>query len=97
MVRPGNLWKMSNIWNKILLKLVSGAESGRDAPVDGAFWRCSRCDGALTGSVFMAHDRSYCSEVCRVLAIAPREVVQKIECVLNETKQPPSPPVTHPL
>ena len=72
-----------NLWSKILLKLVSMPDSGAEVRGTSEFWRCSRCDTNLKGAFFMAYDRSYCSEMCRVLAVAPTDVIEKIENVLN--------------
>ena len=76
-----------NLWSKILLRIESTPDTG-GCTVNGInkFSRCARCDTKLAGAVFMAFDCPYCSEMCRVLAVSPKEVTAKIECALQSAR-----------
>lgn len=77
-----------NLWSKLLMRVASDPDATTTcrSTVNGIneFSRCARCDTELAGAVFMAFDTPYCCEICRVLAVSPKSVVAKIECILNE-------------
>ena len=72
-----------SLWDKILLKVAtdSGISDSKQSPraVDQAF-TCAHCNILIEtcSTVYMAHDKAYCNESCRVLGMIPRDVRERV-------------------
>lgn len=73
-----------SLWDKILIRVASNFDTsdGNPSPraVENPLFACANCKEliATDSTVYMAYDRAYCKESCRVLAVVPPGVRDQV-------------------
>lgn len=75
---------VKSLWDKILIKVASNFDisEGNPSPraIENTLFACANCKELICtdSTVYMAYDRAYCKESCRVLAVVPPDVRNKV-------------------
>ena len=75
---------VKSLWDRILLKVATDLDASEGTPSPRSAVRtlcvCANCKGLICtdSTVYMAYDRAYCKESCRVLAVVPPDVRQQV-------------------
>ena len=75
---------VKSLWDRILLKVATDLDASEGTPsprsVSNTLCVGANCNSVIAtdSTVYMAYDRAYCKESCRVLAVVPPDVREQV-------------------